>query len=86
VGTMQRSSKQGTTTRSNKWGVAMLGNSNTDWNKPKVTKKKKQLTNYKLILQTLQNKGGKKRLGGKKCKTTKKIKKTFNPKQKVLKV
>ncbi len=83
---MQRSSKQGTTTWSNKWGVAMLGNSNTDWNKPKVTKKKKQLTNYKLILQTLQNKGGKKRLGGKKRKTTKKIKKTFNPKPKVLKV
>ncbi len=30
----------------NKWGVATLRNSNTHWNKPKVMKKKKQLTNY----------------------------------------
>ncbi len=51
---MQRSNKQGTMTWGNKWGVATLRNSNTHWNKPKVMKKKKQLTNYKLILQTLQ--------------------------------
>jgi hypothetical protein len=30
--------------------------SNTHKNKPKATKKKQQLTNYKLKLQTLQNK------------------------------
>jgi hypothetical protein len=59
---MQRSSKQGATTWSSKWGLAMPGNSNTCESKPKTTKKKekKELTNCKLKLQTMQNKAKKK--------------------------
>lgn len=48
--------------------------------------KKNKITNYKLILQTLQNKEKKLRLGKKKHKVTQKIKKIINKKKKILKI
>jgi hypothetical protein len=41
-GTMQGSSKEGTTTWSNKWGITMSGNNNTRRSKPKATKKREK--------------------------------------------
>jgi hypothetical protein len=41
-GAIQRSIKQGATTWSNKWGLAMSWSSNTGGNKPKATKNKEE--------------------------------------------